>query len=148
MNGKRITLDTNILVYSVNTDAGENHNLAIKVFEHAIQCDCVLTLQALSEFFTVVTRKKILPLKTAAERINDFLEIFPIVTAKEHSLKLAIDAVIQQKISFWDAMLWATAQDAGVSFLLSEDFQHEQLIKQVRIINPFIENDFWSVYHH
>lgn len=145
MNANRITLDTNILIYAANADDGERHRLAIKVLERAIHCDCVLTLQSLCEFFAAVTRKGMLSPKLATERINELSEVFPIITAKAHTLKLAMEAVAQQKISFWDAMLWATAQDAGITLLLSEDFQHEQVIKRVRIINPFIRNDFWYV---
>ena len=145
MSDERITVDTNILIYAADADAGERHHLAIKVLERVIHCDCMLTLQSLCEFFAVVTRKKMLSTKVASEHIHAFSEVFPIITAKQHTLKSAMDAVTQQKLSFWDAMLWATAQDAGITLLLSEDFQHEQIIKRVRIINPFIQNDFWSV---
>lgn len=145
MSDERITLDTNILVYAVNADAGERHRLALKVLEQAIHCDCVLTLQSLGEFFAVVTRKGVMSPLLAAEHIHELSTIFPVVMAKQHTLKLAMDAVIKQKISFWDALLWATAYDAGITLLLSEDFQHGQLIKRVRIINPFISNEYWSV---
>ncbi len=145
MSVERITLDTNILVYAANADAGERHHLAIKVLERAIQCDCMLTLQSLSEFFAVVTRKGMLSSTLATDHVNELAEVFPVITAKQRSLKLAMDVVTEQKISFWDAMLWATAHDAGITLLLSEDFQHGQLIKRVRIINPFIPNDFWCV---
>jgi predicted nucleic acid-binding protein len=33
----------------------------------------------------------------------------------------------------------------NVKILLSEDFQHGQLLDGVRIVNPFIRNEFWSV---
>lgn len=49
------------------------------------------------------------------------------------------------KLAFWDAMLWATARDAGATILLSEDFQSNRLIEKVRIVNPFVENPYWSV---
>jgi predicted nucleic acid-binding protein len=42
---------------------------------------------------------------------------------------------------FWDAMLWATAQEAGVNVLLTEDFQDLALIEGVRFVNPFSHND-------
>ncbi len=145
MNVERITLDTNILIYAANADAGERHHLAIKVLERAILCDCMLTLQSLSEFFAVVTRKGMLSPTVAADHVQELSEVFPIITANQRSLKLAMSAVNKQKMSFWDAMLWATAHDAGVTILLSEDFQHEQLIKRVRIINPLVPNDFWCV---
>lgn len=145
MSGERITLDTNILIYAANADAGDRHLLAIKVLERAVECDCVLTLQSLGEFFSAITRKNLLSASLAAEHVKQFLEIFQIITPKQNTLSLAIGAVIQHKLSFWDSLLWATAQESGVTILLSEDFQHGQVIKQVKIINPFVPNQFWCV---
>lgn len=145
MKGERITLDTNILFYAANADAGERHHLAIKVLERAIQCDCLLTLQSLSEFFAAVTRKGVLSPELAAEHVKGFLEIFPVIMAKPTALKSAMNAVSQEKMPFWDALLLTTAQDAGITLLLSEDFQHGRLVKGVRIINPFVQNDVWCV---
>lgn len=145
MNDDRITLDTDILVYAANADAGDRHILALKVLERAIHCDCVLTLQSLSEFFVVVTRKALLSPSVALENVLALSEIFPVVAAKQHTLKLAMENVIKHKLSFWNAMLWATANDAGINLLLSEDFQHGQLINRVRIINPFVDNEYWCV---
>ncbi len=44
-------------------------------------------------------------------------------------------------ISFWDAMLWATAQP-GCTVVLSEDMQDGRWLGSTEIINPFEqEND-------
>lgn len=145
MSADRITLDTNILVYAFDSEAETKHSLAVKTFERAIASDCILTLQALSEFFTTITRKKGVSTKKASEIVHDLQALFTVVCAKESTLKRAINVVCNNKMSFWDAMLWATAQDAGVTLLLSEDFQHEHLLDGVRIVNPFLPNDYWSV---
>ena len=146
MNVERITLDTNILIYAIDNEAGQRHKLAIKVIERALtSADCSLTLQSLSEFFNAVTRKNKLSPKIAMEHVHDLIELFPVITAKQTTLKHAMKTVCEHKLSFWDAMLLATVQDAGISILLSEDFQHEQSLGRVRIINPFIPNHFWSM---
>lgn len=145
MSVERITLDTNILIYAMDVDSGKRHGMAIKVLEKALTCDCLLTLQVLAEFFNVLTRKNNMPIKAASEKIEEFMELFPVVVAKQNCLKQAMTAVNELSMSFWDAMLWATARDAGVTILLSEDFQHEQLIKKVRIVNPFLPNNYWTV---
>ena len=44
-------------------------------------------------------------------------------------------------ISFWDAMLWATARRAGCSAILSEDFQDGQVLQGVRFIDPFLRKN-------
>ncbi len=50
-------------------------------------------------------------------------------------------AVLRHGLTFWDAMLWATAKAAGVTVLLSEDFQHDRVLEGVRFRNPFVVAD-------
>ena len=49
----------------------------------------------------------------------------------------ALTAVEQHRLSFWDALIWATARDADVRVILSEDFQDGREIEGVRFVNPF-----------
>ena len=41
------------------------------------------------------------------------------------------------RISFWDAMIVAAADRAGVETLSSEDFNHGQKFGRVQVVNPF-----------
>ena len=56
----RFSLDTNILVYAVDRDAGERHRRSRELVGQAARRDCVLTVQALAEFFHATTRKNLL----------------------------------------------------------------------------------------
>ena len=56
---KRFTLDTNILIYSVDISAAEKHKIASSLISTATEKDCLLTAQALGEFFHVAQRKDI-----------------------------------------------------------------------------------------
>ena len=76
------------------------------------------------------------------DQVDDWQQFFPVISAKAATLTRALAAVKRNQLSFWDAMLWATIREAGVATLLSEDFQHEQHLDGVQIINPFILNDF------
>ena len=145
MNGKRVSLDTNILVYSVDLDAGEKHDKAIELFAQLSPSNCVLSLQSLCEFFSAVTRKKLMPMGDAMAQVDDWQQLFPVVSAKAATLTRACAAVKHYQLSFWDAMLWATVREAGVATLLSEDFQHEQDIDGVQIINPFRLKDIGAL---
>ena len=40
-------------------------------------------------------------------------------------------------ISFWDALLWATADRVGVRYLFTEDFQDGRTLGGVTFIDPF-----------
>ena len=49
----------------------------------------------------------------------------------------AMDAVAEHRLSFWDAMLWATARQSGCSAILTEDMQDGRRLSGVEFINPF-----------
>jgi predicted nucleic acid-binding protein len=42
------------------------------------------------------------------------------------------------KLSFWNGMILAAAQQDGATELLTEDLQHGQTVAGIRVINPFI----------
>ena len=78
-----------------------------------------------------------MPSREAEAQINDWMELFPVVPASSKSLIKALKAVNEHTLSFWDAMLWAVAREAGVTMLLSEDFQHDRILDGVQFCNPF-----------
>ncbi len=137
MKDRRLTLDTNILFYAMDRDAGVHHKLALKIVDRASIFDCVLILQSLCEFYAAVTGKGKMPSREAEAQINDWMELFPVVPASSKSLVKALKAVNEHTLSFWDAMLWAVAREAGVTMLLSEDFQHDRTMDGVQFCNPF-----------
>ncbi|HUI24708.1 MAG TPA: PIN domain-containing protein [Candidatus Kryptonia bacterium] len=137
MSAKRIALDTKILFYAVDRDAGIRHRRAITIVARAAKLDCVLPLQVLCEFFAAVTRKRRLSAADATEQIEDWKILFPVVCASPRSLTRAMHAVSQHQLAFWDAMIWAVAREANVTLLLSEDFGHEEVLDGVCFRNPF-----------
>jgi len=138
MSAERFTLDTNILIYAVDRDAGYRHTRAKEIVDQAVDQNCVLTLQALSEFYTAVSRKNKLLASEAKAQVADWRLLFPVVVAQSDNLIQAIEAVEQHRLSFWDAMLWSVARDNSVTLLISEDFQHGRELLGVRFHNPFV----------
>ena len=141
MQDRRLTLDTNILVYAMDRDAGDRHQLAMQIVDRAITSDCVLILQALCEFYAAVTAKAKMPRLDAEAQIQDWIELFPVASATSKSLTKALRAVREHNLSFWDAALWAVASETGVTLLLSEDFQHDRVLDGIQFCNPFKLND-------
>lgn len=142
MNDERITLDTNVLVYSIDKDSGIKHKKAIEALNFAVENDTVITLQALSEFYNVVTRKNKIPGELAFNLVNKFQNLFTIISAKTTTLNKAMIATQDHKFSFWDAMLWATAKEAHVDVILSEDFNVGSSIGGIKFINPFEKKQY------
>ena len=77
----------------------------------------------------------------AEAQIVDWMELFPVARAGPASLLKAVKAVRLHRLSFWDAMLWATVREAGVKQLISEDFQNGRELEGVTFVNPFELDD-------
>ena len=67
----------------------------------------------------------------------DWMAVFPLVVAAPTQLPEAIRAVEADGMSFWDALLWATAKAAGCRFVLSEDVQDGRKLGGVTCLDPF-----------
>jgi predicted nucleic acid-binding protein len=142
MSVEQLTLDSNILFYTIDADAGELQARARDIVRRAARgYDCFLTLQTLCEFFHSTTRQGKLTAARATPHLEDWQRLFPVVAATPGSLRLAVRAVEQHRLSFWDAMQWAVAKQAGATLLLSQDLQHDRELEGVRFRNPFLEGD-------
>jgi len=137
MSAKRYCMDTNILIYSIDNQAGNRHLNAIRLMQEMMLSDCVLTLQSLGEFFHAATRKGKMPKQDAIAQVSDWMSLFPVINAIPTTLTMAMHAVVEHQFSFWDAMILETAVQAGVTHLYSEDMQHKQSWKGMIIENPF-----------
>jgi predicted nucleic acid-binding protein len=59
------------------------------------------------------------------------------VATHEAAIALARD----HRLSFYDALIVAAAQEAGCDTLYTEDMQHGRALGGLTIVNPFIEGD-------
>lgn len=138
MNDK-VFLDTNILIYAHDLDAGNKHDIALKIVKDLWEKRTgVLSTQVLQEFYINVTKKipkSILPLE-AREIIRAYMywEI-----KENHPMSIIRASEIEEKyrISFWDALVVAAAYEAKVDKILTEDLDSGQMIEGIIIENPF-----------
>ena len=77
------------------------------------------------------------PANAIKTTIEAWLAVLPVQSADDNDLALALEAVQARHLPFWDAMLWASAQRAGVRHMLSEDLQDGFELQDVTFINPF-----------
>ena len=134
---ERFSIDTNILVYAADAGAEAKHERAVTLLHDAAAADCVLTVQALAEFFHAVTGKGGMPAKTAAALVEDWRIQFPVVSADGPQLAAALAQVTGHRLAFWDALLLETARAAGCRILLSEEFQHGRSYGGLVVLDPF-----------
>jgi predicted nucleic acid-binding protein len=133
-----ISFDTNILVYAVDPDAGERHLRSAELITRAMRFHmCLQPLQTFCEFFNIATRKMRMDAEAASALVEAWNEAVFVEPATPADLSTAMRGVRRYRLSFWDAMLWATVRRVGAPALISEDFQDRQEIEGVEFINPF-----------
>ncbi len=140
MSAERFTLDTNILVYAADATAGDRHEQAYELMLRAARRDCILTVQALAEFYSVVTRKGLAGHAEAEAQVRDWRSIFPATAADSDALVQAIGLSHSRRLSFWDAMLVTAAAAAGCRYVLSENMHGGGRFAGVTVLSPFAPN--------
>jgi len=133
----RLTLDANVLVYAADR-RDPRAPAAQDIIERAARTDCVLTVQALGEFLTVVLRKKGVPYAEAMRLLRTWAKLFgDAVPHGADGLAIAAEAASLGRFQFWDAMLLATAGAAGCTALISEDMAHGARLGPVTVVRAF-----------
>ena len=133
-----LSIDTNLLIYAIDATAGTRHERARDLLDRFMGSGrSVLILQTLGEFYSVATRKLGTSPRVVRCLVSDFRAAFKVHAADKRALDLAMAAVEDHSLSFWDALLWATAERAGVRYLLSEGFQDGRRLGGVTFVNPF-----------
>lgn len=132
-------VDTNVLIYAHDTLSGSKHEAARALLEEIWSAgNGVISTQVLQEFCATARRKISHPpsLDDVHRIIREYLAWEVIVNTPVSVLEaLRYEALF--KVSFWDALILASAENANTSILYSEDFSHGQQYGSVRVINPF-----------
>ena len=132
----RVSLDANILVYSLQAEEGR-HGTAREIVARAIAGDCVQTLHSLAEFFNALVRKRRFEPALAMAQVERLKSTFAVAAAEPEDLDRAMWATRNHRFAFWDAMLWATARRAGCRVLLTEDGHDGRQLEGVTFLSPF-----------
>ncbi len=130
-------IDTNILLYSIYGSASQQQQ--INAFLRNQSALSVISTQVLKEFTNVCLKKKIHKTTTELKQhLTQFKQVFTVVEISLKNILSAIEIGEQYKFSFYDSLIIATALENKCNILLSEDLQHNQIIKKkLKIVNPF-----------
>ena len=130
-------LDTNFLVYLLSDDEPEKRKKCFEILKNSKRHRrFVLSTQVIKEFTSVMIGKhKLYPLEV--KPIIDKLCEYEVLTIQIEMIKDAIDIHLLNKLSFWDSLILSTAISSKCDYILTEDMQHDQIIKGVQIKNPF-----------
>ena len=132
-------VDTNILIYAHDLDAGGKHERAAAVIRSLWESEAgVISVQVLQEFYVNITRKIAQPISPSKARgLISAYGVWHVESPTAETVITASEIQERNQLSFWDAMILATAVRSGAGVLLSEDLNHGQVVEGVRIENPF-----------
>jgi len=139
MSGK-VFVDTNILIYAHDLDAGQRNKISAAIlrdlWENRIG---IISTQVLQEFYVNVTRKieNPSPKSKAREIIENYLA-WPVKLNDAETVLSASEIEERYMLSFWDALIVASARNAKAEKILTEDLNHGQQIEGILIENPFV----------
>ncbi|MCP3370211.1 PIN domain-containing protein [Bradyrhizobium cajani] len=127
--------DTNILIYAFSTDTRRERAL------NTIAGGGVISAQVLNEFTNVLRKKQRQDWSVVEAAVQSirfrFPDIVPI-TADTHAAAIALAR--DHTLAFYDALIVATALEAGCNSLYSEDLQHGRSLGGLTIVNPFLQS--------
>jgi predicted nucleic acid-binding protein len=130
-------MDTNVLVYAATgTEADRTKREKARALIASVNFG--ISTQVLQEFYVAATRKARIrmPPHLALEWMEQ-LDGRPCVTIDADVVRLAAAISIRYQISYWDGAILAAAEALGTELVYSEDLQHNQKYRKLRVENPF-----------
>jgi len=138
----KIFIDTNILVYTLDQKNIEKRDTARKIVKKVVEShQPVISTQVIKEFYVVASNK----LKADPIVVKNIIHNFHNMEIVNNDLDLieqAIDISILSQLSFWDSLIIAAAEKANCEYVLSEDLNSGQNYRGIKLLNPFIKEDF------
>jgi predicted nucleic acid-binding protein len=130
-------IDTNVLFYAHDSDAGDKHRVAkdllLKAWDGGFSP--VISIQVLQEFF-VNLYKRMSSVDAVRIIVQDYLS-WETITNDSSLFLSALDIVKDYRISFWDASIIAAASASGAEGIYTEDLKAGQTYRGVKVGNPF-----------
>lgn len=137
----KVFIDTNILVYAADTsEPSKQAKSRGKIRDLSLNRNGVVSTQVLQEFYVTGVKKLGLdPIN--AKSIVHGLRNFETVTVDVALIEEAIDCSVLNRLSFWDALIIVSAEKAKCEVLWTEDLNRGQVIRGVKVVNPFLEGE-------
>jgi predicted nucleic acid-binding protein len=135
----KVFVDTNVLVYAHNADAGAKNAIARALVADLWETRSgILSTQVLQEYFVAMTKKVANPIKVAEARrsVRNYCAWEVIVNDSQIILQ-ATEIQEAHRLSFWDSLIVSAAFAGNAAAIATEDLNHGQRIEGILIRNPF-----------
>jgi predicted nucleic acid-binding protein len=134
-------LDSNIFIYAYDQREPVKQSVADNLIRGlTISGEAVASYQVIHEFFSwaLVKGPAKMPQDEAQRYLNVVFRPMYIVASSSALVSDAIRIQDRYRLSWYDSLIVAAAQQAGCDVLYTEDFQHGQQFGTVRVQNPFL----------
>ena len=131
-------VDSNILIYAHDLDAGvKRERAAARLRELWDSGTGRLSIQVLQEFYVNATQRLSTPVaRSAAREVIKTYGVWIHRATTIETVTRATEISDLAHISFWDALIVASAEEADADELLSEDLSDGQVIAGIKVVNP------------
>jgi predicted nucleic acid-binding protein len=137
---ENVLIDTNVLVYAYDPSNRDKQERAIAVLDALVTSQrAVLSVQCLTEFYSVVTKRLAEPLSDAeaVEQTERLARSCRVLDLTSSVVLEGCRGAGQHQMSLWDALIWAIAKLNQVPVVLTEDAPHGRFLEGVSYANPF-----------
>lgn len=136
MTDKRFFADSNIWLYAFMSFESDKTNKSIEIISNT---SAVLSTQVINELCVNLIKKAGYSESEIQQTIKNIYSHYEVINIDEKIIIEASKIRITHRLSYWDSLIVASAISSQCTVLYSEDMQHNQLIQNTTIINPFLE---------
>ena len=130
-------VDRNLVLYAFDPADAVKHKVAQQWLELLWNSRSGrISWQVLNEFYANAERKLKVPPPEARRAVEELAEWQPLGFHMSLLLR-AWHWMDDAGVTYWDALILASAENLGCRCLLSEDFQHGRQYGSVQVVNPF-----------
>ena len=141
MKEPKALIDSNILVYSIDRSEEEKYVVAKELVQKLIDEGFFLSVQNLTEFYSVSTQKIERPIEhTKAKKFIEYLEEIEevkIKPLKTENLMKGTEITEKHDTDYWDALIAAVMKENNVEKIYTENTGDFKAIKGIEAKNPF-----------
>jgi predicted nucleic acid-binding protein len=132
----QIFIDSNILIYAQDVDAGEKHHRAQELMRNlwASREVPAISVQVLQETHVNLVRKGI-SVEESARRVSRYLSWRVVENTKDLFCR-SLEIQKNHQLSYWDSIVVAAAQRSQATELWTEDLNTGQSFDGVTVVNP------------
>jgi len=125
--------DTNVLLNLLSADASKADRAS-----ELLERGGIISVQVLNEFAAVATRKLHVTIAEIRNILATVRQLCDLAALDLATHDRALDIAEEHHLSIFDALLVASALEAGCTTLWSDNLQHGHRIEHLTIRNPFI----------